>query len=83
MLGSSLCAVPLQSDIFAEPDEREPTLRGLSDIKRRAVNAARREERIGLVLYAIDRLILWAKAERHVFMERQLGVGPRQPRGLK
>ena len=30
----------------------------------------------GTALHALDRLIKWAKAERHAFMERLLGVAP-------
>ena len=77
VLGGSFQGVPLQGATFDEPGSGEaPAHRGINQRELRwARCAARRDARFEAVYDAIDRLILWAKLERHEFMARGAPFG--------
>ena len=77
LLGASFRGVPLQSSTFVEPSGRAAS----GETHARAA-ASNREQRFESALCAIDRVLLWAKEERHQFMSRILGVAPCARRGL-
>jgi hypothetical protein len=82
VLGGSLCGVPLHSAVFAEPVIDGKASSGTTSSTPRHPNRPtklnrgfdQRNGRFNSVVHALDRLIHWAKAERHDFLLRILGV---------
>ena len=69
----------LQNEVFTEPGSG-PAVGSQNKWER---GAARRKERFCLVLHGLQRLMHWAKAERHDFMSRVLGVAPASSRRVE
>ena len=79
LLGGSFHGVNLQDDVFSEPAVGGNLAMGRSTgppLDKWKRGDLQRQERFQHVMHALERLLHWAKSERHQFMVRTMGVAP-------